>query len=165
MTLYEIQENYMHLMQLMEDPEVDQEAIDEAEKELKDDLFTKADAYAKIIKTWKGNISSLKEEIKRMQQKVNLLELNIEQLQGNLENAMRISGNTKFKTALFSFGIQKAGSKPLEIDVLPIELPEEFVEYEIKVDKRKLADALKLDPEKYGEYCHFGEQKEVLRIR
>ena len=165
MTLYEIQENYMHLMQLMEDPEVDQEAIDEAEKELKDDLFTKADAYAKIIKTWKGNISSLKEEIKRMQQKVNLLELNIEQLQGNLENAMRISGNTKFKTALFSFGIQKAGSKPLEIDVLPIELPEEFVEYEIKVDKRKLADALKLDPEKYSEYCHFGEQKEVLRIR
>lgn len=165
MTIFEITENYYKLMEMMEDPEADQEAINDTLEALDANLEDKADNYAKIIKTWQGEIAVIQQEIERLRNRKNLLDLNIDQLKSNLEHAMKVSGKLKFKTPLFSFGIQKAGAKPLEIDVLPIDLPEEFVEYEIKVDKKGLSDALKLNPEEYGKYCHFGEQKEVLRIR
>ena len=165
MNLYEITENYKNLMLMMEDPDIDPQAIEDTAESIKDTLHDKADAYAKIIRMWKGQISAIKEEKARLSLKQKTLENGIDRLLENLEFAMRETGETKFKTNLFGFNIQKLGARPLELDVLPINLPEEVVEYEIKVDKKLLGDLLKEDPEEYGQYCHFGEQKEGLVIR
>ena len=114
---------------------------------------------------WKGQISAIKEENTRLQMKRKTLENAIDRLMENLEFSMRATGETKFKTPLFGFNIQKLGARPLELDVLPVNLPEEVIEYDIVVDKKRLGQLLKENPEEYGQYCHFGEQKEGLVIR
>ncbi len=165
MNLYEITESYRELMMMLEDPDVDPQAIEDTADAIKDSLHDKADSYAKIIRMWKGQINAIKEEVARLQNKRKTLENGIDRLMENLESAMKETGDTKFKTSLFGFNIQKLGARPLELDVLPINLPEEVIEYDIVVDKKRLGQLLKENPEEYGQYCHFGDQKEGLVIR
>ena len=165
MKLYEIAEQYQMLMDMAEDPDVDEQALKDTADSIKEDLHDKADGIAKIIRMMQGYVETLDAEEKRIQERKRMFKGKIEWLKTYLEMYMRQMGETKFKTSLFSFGIQKAGARPVELDVEIEELPVDVLVYDIKPDKKKIGDLLKSDPETWGKYAHFGEQKEGLRIR
>ena len=168
MNLYELTNDFLQLQQMLEDPEVDADVINDTMEAIEGAIEVKADGYAMIIRNMEGNVTAIKAEMERLQAKKNLLENSIKRLKDNLQQAMILTGKTKFKTDLFSFGIQKnGGALPVIVDVDTAALPDECVIVTEKPDLKALAAFLQ-DPELkdlYGNYAHFGERGESLRIK
>lgn len=104
-TLYELTGQYMDLMEMAEeaDPDVLRDTLEVIEGEIED----KADNYAKVIRTLEGQVDTIDAEISRLQSKKKAVKNSIDSIKSNLERSMIQTGKKKFKTDLFSFGIQK----------------------------------------------------------
>ena len=165
MNLYDLTNDFLQLQAMLEDPDVDSQVITDTLESLQYDLKEKADGYAKVIKNMEANVAAIKQEKERLTAKQNLLESSIKRLKENLQVSMIATGNTKFKTDLFSFGIQKNGGKiPVILDVKDTsELPDELVRIKEEAD----LDAIRALIEKEGscKYAHLGERGESLRIK
>jgi hypothetical protein len=80
-----------------------------------------------------------------------------------LQGAMEITGKTRFKTELFTFGIQK-NTPSLVLDTDINNLPPEFLRFrDPEVNKTKLKEAI-LNGEDLEGFAHL-EQSQSLRIR
>lgn len=158
-TLYELTGQYLQLLDMAEDsdPEVFADTLEGLDGEIEE----KADNYAKVIKILEGDVNSIDSEIKRLQERKKSISANVKRIKSNLENIMRVTGKTKFKTLLFSFGIQK---NPASVSILDeTNIPEEFWKPQDPVlDKTKLKDYLTLNGS--TEYAEL-VQTEGLRIR
>ena len=162
MTLYELTTQYQALLELAEDPDVDPEVLADTMDGLDGDIEEKADGYAKVIKCLETQAAGVKTELDRLNTRKKSIETNIARIKENLEAAMRITGKVKFKTDLFSFGIQKNPASVV-IDVDPAALPDEYlIPQEPKIDKTKIKEDLKAGID-IG-VAHL-EQSESLRIR
>ena len=106
-TLYELTDDFLSLMNMLYDEDVDEESLLDACEHIEAQIEDKADGYAKIIKGIEVNIDGIKAEEKRLKDRRAALENRAEILKHNLEGTMRAIGKTKFKTDLFSFGIRK----------------------------------------------------------
>lgn len=163
-TLYQLQGEYLQLLEMLEDPEIDEQVVLDTLEGIDYELEIKAENYAKIIKELEGNIETIKTEQKRLADKRSKQEANIQRLKDNLQAAMVATGKTKFKTDLFSFNIQKnGGAAPVIMDVETADLPDELVIYTEKPNLKAIGELLKSDPE--CKYAHYGERGESLRIK
>ena len=163
-TLYELKGEYLQLLQLLEDPEVEDQIVLDTLEGIDFELEVKAENYAKIIKELEGNVEVIKAEKKRLSDKQSKLEENIKRLKENLQAAMVETGKTKFKTELFSFSIQKnGGALPVIVDVEVADLPDDLVQITEKPDLKAIAKFLEKNPD--SELAHFGERGESLRIK
>lgn len=164
MNLYELTTDYLHLQQMLEDPETDSEAIELWMSDIESDIEKKAENYAMVIRNMEGNLVAVKHELERFTAKKNLLESGISRLKDNLQTSMVATGKTKFKTDLFSFNIQKnGGADPVIVDVPVEELPDDLVIIKEEPNKKAIAAYIK----ETGDltYAHFGERGESLRIK
>lgn len=160
-TMYELTDNFMTVLEMASDPEIPPEAIADTLEGIEGEIELKAQSYAIIIKELEGEAVKLKTEETRLLSKRKSLENNIKRIKDNLFNAMKITGKEKFKTDLFSFGIQKSPAK-LVIDDSSL-IPEKYyVEQAPKLDEQRLKSDLKSGIE--CEYAHL-EQGEHVRIR
>lgn len=163
MRLYELQGKYLELMEMADDPDVDFEMLMDTLEGVDGSIEDKADNYAKLIRNMESDVKQIDEEMKRLQNRKNALANRAKDLKENLQNAMTTTGKTKFKTTLFSFGIQKnPPSVKLRSDDWH-DVPREFlIDREPVIDKKGIMDALK-----GGEELGFAwlEQGESLRIR
>lgn len=160
-TMYELTDNFMAVLEMASDPEIPPEAIADTLERIEGEIELKAQSYAIIIKELEGEAVKLKTEETRLLSKRKSLENNIKRIKDNLFNAMKITGKEKFKTDLFSFGIQKSPAK-LVIDDSSL-IPEKYyVEQAPKLDEQRLKSDLKSGIE--CEYAHL-EQGEHVRIR
>ena len=160
-TMYELTDNLMAVLEMGSDPEIPPEAIADTLEGIEGEIELKAQSYAIIIKELEGEAVKLKTEETRLLSKRKSLENNIKRIKDNLFNAMKITGKEKFKTDLFSFGIQKSPAK-LVIDDSSL-IPEKYyVEQAPKLDEQRLKSDLKSGIE--CEYAHL-EQGEHVRIR
>ena len=161
MNLYELTAVYQRLQNQIEQGE-DVEGILAV---IGDELESKADGYARVIRNMEAQAAAFKEEEKRIAEKRKRLENGVERLRENLYNSMKITGKEKFKTDLFSFAIQKNGGKiPVILDVKDTsELPDDLV----KITETPDLDAIRKYIEDTGDltYAHFGERGESLRIK
>lgn len=116
-TLHELTEKYNYLMDCLYDEEWDEELLLDTLDGLEGEVEDKADSYAKILLAMAADATALEAEEKRLNAKRKTLENRAKWLKSQLYNTMKETGKTKFKTLLFSFGIQKNGGKPkLTID-------------------------------------------------
>lgn len=162
MTLYELTNEYMELLSLAEDPEVDEQVLADTLEGLTGEIEEKADGYAKVISQINADVDALDKEIARLSEKKNAMKNSADRMKKALEMTMVSTGKTKFKTLLFSFNIQKNPAS-LKIDVDDIAVPAEFkIPQPDKVDKTAIKKALK-DGAQF-DWCHL-EQTESLRIR
>lgn len=164
MNLYDLTAEFLHLQQMIEDPETDSEAIESYMAELDSEIEKKAEGYAMVIRNMEGSLVAVKSEMERLAAKKNLLESGIDQLKTNLQTSMIATGKRKFKTELFSFNIQKnGGADPVIVDVPVADLPDDLVIIEEKPDKKAIAAYIK----ETGDltYAHFGERGESLKIK
>ena len=164
MTLYELTSDYLNLLELAEDPDIDEQAFMDTLAGIEGALEDKADNYAKVMRMLDGDALAIREEEKRLESRRKAIEGNIKRLKSALQYAMETTGKTKFKTALFSFGIRK-NPPSVVIDAANVrDFPEQYViESEPVLDKKALKDALKAGEDMTG-LCHL-EQSESLSIR
>jgi len=161
MNLYKLTGEYLELLQMAEDGEFDHETIADTLEGLGGEIEVKAEGYGKIIKSLEGEVLAYKAEIDRLSNNKRAIENNIATLKKSLEGAMIATDKKKFKTSLFSFGIQK---NPPSVDILDDALvPSQFkIEQAPKIDRRAILDLVKKDGNTAWATL---KQTESLRIR
>lgn len=164
MKLYELTEEYAALQEMCYDPEADEQTLRDTMEAVWGEIEDKADGYAKIITGMKADIEILKAEEARLNARRKHLEERAKWLKDNLEANMRAIGKQRFKTALFSFNIQKNGGlEPLVIDGNIDDIPGRFLIPQPPVpDNEKIRRLL---AEKQVEWAHLEPRGESLRIR
>ena len=163
MTLYELSNDYMTLLEMAEDPDIDEQAFMDTLAGIEGALEDKADNYAKVMRMLDGDALAIREEEKRLESRRKAIEGNIKRLKSALQYAMETTGKTKFKTALFSFGIQKNPASVI-IDEPDIEnIPERFLKYrDPEIDRKAIKDAINSGDKEALELAHL-EQGQSLR--
>lgn len=162
--LYELTEQYAVLLDMLYDGEEDEQTIRDTMESVDGEIEDKADNYARIIFGMKADIEALKIEEERLYTRRKTLETRQKWLKENLEANMRFIGKTKFKTALFSFNIQKNGGlEPLVIDGAIEDIPGRFLIPQPPVPNNE--SIRRLLAEKQVDWAHLEPRGESLRIR
>ena len=164
MTLYELTEDYMNLLALAEDPDIDEQAFMDTLDGIEGAIEDKADNYARVMRQLEADAAACDAESKRLKNKSKTIENNIKRMKQALQYAMQATGKTKFKTQLFSFYIQK-NSASVVMDEQYIEnIPERFlVRKDPEINRKAIRDAINAGEDLTG-LAHL-EQTESLRIR
>lgn len=161
MTLYEMTEDYKYLLSLAEDPDTDPEVLADTLEAMDGEIEYKADGYAKVIRQLEYDSAALDSEMKRIRNRKTSLDRNITRMKQALKDSMEAIGKTKFKTELFSFGIQK-NKASVVIDDWKL-LPPDFLKVQDPVpDKTAIYECLRDGFELNGAHL---EQTTSLRIR
>ena len=159
-TLYELKSEYLQLRDMAGDPDISPEALRDTMEAINGELEDKADGYAKVIRELEAEEAGLDAEIKRLQARKSAVSGSKGRIKDALESAMRETGKLKFKTALFSFGIQK---NPPSVAILSENIPLDYlVVPDPQPDKKRILAELKA-----GATFDWAElrQTEALRIR
>lgn len=140
-TLYELTGDYLNLLEWLEDEEnIEDAVVNDTLKGIEGAIEDKADNYAKIIKELQAEAKKFEAEKKRLEDRQKAMENRAKLLNKHLYDSMKLTGKTKFKTGLFSFGIQKNGGlQPIEIDTDHV--PDEYMKKE--PDNTLIRQALK----------------------
>lgn len=157
MNLYELSVAFQEVQNMDLDPEVMQDTLDSIE----DAIENKAENIAKLIRNLESDVSAYKEEEDRLKTKRQSTENKVKWLKTYLEDNMKLTGKTKFKSGMFNFSIQK---NPASVNIIDERIiPEEFlIQQQPKVDKTSLKEILKRGIEVPGAEL---KQTEGLRIR
>lgn len=116
LSLYDMTKDWENVFEMLLDPEIPEEAIFDTIEMIEADMDVKADGYAKIIKSMDGDAAQIDAEIKRLQDRKASITNRQKMMKQRLADSMKATGRTKFKTALFSFNIQKnGGAQPVEL--------------------------------------------------
>lgn len=158
--LYELTEQYSDLMELLDNPEVPQEMLEESLNKINDELDVKLENVAKLIKSIEVDVKGFKEEEKRLADRRKSSENRITNLKEYVEGAMRATGIKKVKGKVFTLGIQKNAPS---VDITnENSIPEEYFETEKKLVKKKVLEAHKEGRKVPGTTI---KRTESLRIR
>ena len=164
MKLYELTEQYQALQEMIYDPEVDEQTLKDTMEAVWGEIEEKADGYAKIIFGIKADVEKLQAEERRLNARRQRLENRAKWLKDNLEASMREVGKTKFKTALFSFNIQKNGGvEPLVITGALEDIPGKYLIQQPPVVNNEAVR--RLLAERPVDWAHLEPRGESLRIR
>lgn len=162
--IYEITQDYLTIMSMMEDPELDPQTLYDTFEAVDGELEIKAENYAKVMKNLEGDIVAIKAEIDRLTNKKRAIENNIKAMKATLQGAMEITGKTKFKTDLFSFGIQKNAPSVIMDEQDLSKIPEEYLKFkDPEINKTAIKDAINKGADLSG-IAHL-EQSQSLRIK
>jgi len=149
---------------MAEDPDIDPEVLADTMEAIEGEIEIKADGYARIIRQMEADAAALKAEADRITNRRRVIENNIRTMKNRLEDAMIATGKVKFKTELFSFGIQKNPARVVLDEQYIENLPEEYlIAQDPKVDTAKIKEDLKAGKDLHG-IAHL-EQDSSLRIR
>lgn len=166
-SIYELNGSWQTVYQMIDDEEVDEQAIIDTLESIECEIEEKADNYAMVIRNITSDVSGIDSEIKRLQKKKSVMENRIKAMKNNLQYVMLATGKKKFKTPLFSFNIQKAGGKRTLTILKDVnEIPNEFhIKQDDIVDKNKVRDYLKENNIDDCEFARLEPQSENLIIR
>lgn len=157
MNLYELSLAFQEVQNMDLDPEVMQDTLDSIE----DAIENKAENIAKLVRNLESDVKAYKEEEERLKTKRQAAENKVKWLKTYLEDNMKLTGKTKFKSGMFNFLIQK---NPASVNITDEKIiPEEFlIQQPPKVDKTSIKEILKKGIEVPGAEL---KQTEGLRIR
>lgn len=166
-TKEELTAQWLEVYEMADDEEMDEESWFAMMEAIEGDIEQKAENTAKIMKNWDSEAEGLEKEADRLMKRAKALRNKSSWCKLGLFKMMKATGKVKFKTDLFSFGIQKnGGNAPLIIqegtstdDVAP-----QFVKFlDPVLDNEAIRKAL--DEGEELEWAHLGDRGESLRIR
>ena len=163
-TLYQLTADYLNLLALAEDPDIDEQAFLDTLDGIGGAIEVKAENYAKSMRQLEADAAACEAESKRLKNKSKTIDNNIKRMKQALQFAMQATGKTKFKTPLFSFYIQK-NSASVVMDEQYIEnIPERFlVRKDPEINRKAIRDAINAGEDLTG-LAHL-ESTESLRIK
>lgn len=151
----------MELMQMVEDGELTADIVADTIEAIEGEIGIKCDTIADIVTSLDGNIETIKNEIKRLQERLCTMQNQKDYLVTGLMEYLKYKNTPKVKTALHSFSVCKNGGKlPLEITG---DVPEAFLKYTPSVDTMAIRNAL--ENGKTLGFAHYGKRGENLRIK
>lgn len=166
-TLYEIQGEYLTLMEYADSVEDTQLFLDTLES-IQGELEVKADNYGIVISELKAAVNKYDTEIKRLTAKKEALENNIEIMKQRLKEAIELMEvkDGCLQTEHYKFRICKNGGKlPVHLDLdekHPELFPEKYQDTKIVLNKDKIREDLEAGIEM--SCAHIGERGTHLRI-
>ena len=164
MTIYEITNDYLQLMQMMEDPELDPQTLADTMEGIEGELEDKADNYARVMKNMEADLNGIKAEIERLSTRKKTIENNIKRMKEALQFSMETTGKTKFKTELFSFGIRKNAPAVVMDEPYIENVPERFLKYsDPTINRTAIKEAIQNGEDLEG-LAHL-EQSKSLTIK
>lgn len=160
MKLYELTQNYLNLLELLENPDVPKEVVEAALEEVEGSFDDKAENIVKLIKSIEADVKGYKEEETRLSTRRKTLENKVKGLKDYLEGSMITLDKKDIKGKIFTLEIKKNPPSVI-IDDFNV-LPMEYKKIEEKEDKKKIKESIDNGIEVPGARI---EQKEGLRIR
>lgn len=160
-TLYQLTDDYLTLLEMAEDPDMDEQAFADTLEALGGELEMKADGYARVMKELEGRAATMRFESKRLENGYKTIERNIDRMKHALQDSMVATDKRKFKTDLFSFSIRKNPASVV-IDRETSIPPEFLIPQDPKIDKKAIKAAI--DRGDDITFAHL-EQGESLIIR
>lgn len=160
-SIYELTGEWLRAYDLIDAEEFDEDVLIETLEQIEEDIEDKADSYAKLMKNLAAEAEGLKKEEERLYARRKAKENAVSRMKKSLQDSMEATGKTKFKTELFSFGIQ-ANQPSVILDKEVSELPEEFQKVTVEANKTAIKEALKKG-EKF-DFAHL-EESASLRIK
>ena len=165
MTLYDLTNDYMELLELAEDPDIDEQAFLDTLEGIEGALEDKADNYAKCMRMLEADAKGIKAEEERLAKRRKTIEGNVSRMKSALQYAMEATGKTKFKTQLFSFNVQNNPASVVMDESDVANIPERFLKYkDPEIDRKAIKDAIKSGDEDAMDIAHL-EQTRGLRIK
>lgn len=160
-TLYELTGAWLDLYDMADDPDMDADMWFDTIEGLECELEFKADGYAKVIAQLNADAQAIKEQEDRLYNRRKTIENRIKSMKDRLQGMMEVTGKTKFKTALFSYGIQN--NPPSVIIDDEKKIPKKYwIPQDPKLDKAAIKDMLQNGIS--CEYAHLSQGRS-LRIR
>lgn len=159
-TIYELTGEWLQLYEMSDDPGIDPEVIADTMEAIEGEIEKKAEGYAAVITQLNSDASGIASELERLTARKRTIENNVKRMKDNLQNAMELTGKTKFKSGLFSFSIQ---NNPPSVIIDSEKIPKKYlIPQEPKIDKAAIKEHLKA-----GEKLKFAhlEQGRSLRIK
>ena len=154
MTLYELTEKQITLLQMMEQPDANKEEIQLLIDTMDEKLEDKADAYAVMHQTLTSEIQMVDQEIKRLTGLKQSLKDNDKRMMDSLKSSLLAANKISFKTKLHSFQIRNC-SETLVIDDSD-SVPEEYrMKQPDKINNKKLKEYLQKNGDEDCEYAHL----------
>ena len=163
--LFTLTAEMQELMDMMSDPDVDNQVIEDTLEGMQFELEQKAEQYCFVIRQFEADAEAFKREADKFSQKATICENNVKRLKARLMQAMALTGHEKgLDAGLFRLKIaNNGGVRPVIYDgVVPTEFQK--VKYENDTEKiRRYLDGLK-----EGETCdfaHYGERGQHLSMK
>lgn len=145
MKLYELSTQYKQIVNIAENEEFTVEQMDalvDTLESINDAIEIKAENIAKIILSLESEAAQIDVEIKRLQDRKVKSIKQADYLRNYLQDAMIQTGKTKFKTALFNFGMRQSASVNIT-DEQAIPLEYFVIKTESKPNKKLIMEQLK----------------------
>lgn len=164
MTLYELTEDYLRLIEMAE-TEDDPVAIYDTMESIKGNLEDKIDSYVAVCARLDADEEMVRAEVKRLTATLNTISNNKKHIKQRLMDSMIMMGIRKIKTALHTVSVVKNGGRPpiLINDGLTAEdLPDNLKRVTVAPDMDMLRVMVEQGDTKYA---HFGQRGEHLTIR
>jgi hypothetical protein len=142
-TLYDLASDYLHILDLLEDPESDAAQLEQQLDGIAGLITHKAEAIAGLIKQCEGMAAMRKAEADRMRDLAAADQRNADRLRDYVLRHMRALGSLRIDTARFRLSLR---TNPPAVHVLEEMLvPEEYVRTvtTTSVDKRAILEAYK----------------------
>ena len=162
--LYEITQDYLQILSMMEDPELDPQTLADTMEAVEGELEIKAENYAKVMKNLEADVAGIKAEIDRLSERKKTIENNIKRMKEALQFSMETTGKTKFKTELFSFSVRNNAPKVVMDEEYIENVPERFLKYkDPEINRTAIKEAIQNGEDLEG-VAHL-EQTRSLTIK
>lgn len=137
-SLYELKNDYLRLLELEE--EVDSEAFQDALDNLTDEINTKAESIAAVLKQMEADVKMLKDEEVRLKNRRTAIENNYKRLKEYLKNELEVMNIDKVKTPKFTITVR---NNPVKVVIKDDDLiPVDYKVPKYSIDKKVLKEAL-----------------------
>lgn len=161
MTLYDLTGEYMKLLTMMEDPDVDPEVLQDTLEAVGGEIEDKAEGYVCVAKELEAEADKFDKEIERLIKNRDSLRNNAKRVKATLLSAMDLIDKPKLTTEHFRVSIARNGGlQPMKITG---DVPEEYLIYKPEPDNKKIREAL--DNGLALDFAHLEERGRYLNIR
>ena len=163
MTLYELSKDYLNLLGLAQDPEVDPGVLYDTMDGIVGGIQDKIDNYMMVIREVEADVRKYDEEIKRLTAQKKVLETNARRMKDHVMESMIAMDMMKIKTDHYSVSVaNNGGVQPMEIADIE-KIPEEYRIYKPEADTDKIRKAL--EQGKILTFAYLRQRGQHLNVR
>lgn len=165
-TLYELTDEYIYLLGLLEDPEVDDEIINDTLEGLTGEIEVKAEGYVRVIRQMEADALARKEEAKRLTEAARTYENGVKRLKDYLFSTMKALDMPEINTGIHKLKIVNNGGKQSLWTDDVTKIPEEYIKVIKEPDNDKIRDYLTSLPDDVTvEWAHLEPRGQRLNIK
>lgn len=162
--VYEIGKGFDIIWSLLEDEAIEDEALEDAFQNLKDDMADKFENCCKYIINENADIEAMKAEENRIAERRKAKENAIERLKNVMQMALNKAGEKKLPCGTFTVSLQKNPASVVMDEDHIENIPEKYLKNaDPEINKKKIKEDLQNGVDLEG-IAHL-EQSESLRIR